>query len=82
MTQEQKDIIEDAADVVHRAFDTLEATEIELRNLGNIKANEEDPYSLTTDAAADSIFEAREALDGAADDLRQLCDAVVREETT
>lgn len=79
MTQEQKDIIENAADVVHRAFDTLEKAELELRDLGNIKADDEDHYSLTTDDAADAIAEARDSLENAAEALRQLRDVKVEE---
>ncbi len=44
MKQEQKDVVEEAADTVHRAFDTLEKAELELRDLGNIKVDESDPY--------------------------------------
>lgn len=79
MTQEQKDIIENAADVVHRAFDTLEKAELELRDLGNIKADDADPYSYTTDDAADAIAEARDSLEHAAEALRQLRDVKVEE---
>lgn len=79
MKQEQKDVVEEASDTVHRAFDTLEQAELELRNLGNIKADESDPFSFTTDCAADIIFEARSKLDEAADALRQLRDAEVGE---
>jgi len=35
MTQEQKDVVEEAADTVHRAFDTLEKAELDLRDLGH-----------------------------------------------
>ena len=77
MKQEQKDVVEEAADTVHRAFDTLEKVELELRNLGDIKADESDPYSSTTDLAADYIAEARNNLDDAADVLRQLRNAKV-----
>ena len=80
MKQEQKDVVEEAADTVHRAFDTLEKAELELRDLGNIKADESDPYSFTTDNVADIIFEARSKLDDAAAALRQLRDAEVEEE--
>jgi len=80
MKQEQKDVVEEAADTVHRAFDTLEKAELELRNLGNIKVDESDPYSVTTDYTADIIFEARSRLDDAAEALRQLRDAEVEEE--
>ena len=79
MKQGQKDVVEEAADTVHRAFYTLENAELELRNLGNIKADESDPYSFTTDCAADIIFEARSKLDEAADALRQLLDAEVED---
>ena len=79
MTQEQKDVVEEAADTVHRALDTLEKSELELRNLGYIKADESDPYSYTTDYAADIIFESRIRLDDAAEALRQLRDAEVEE---
>ena len=77
MTQEEKDIIECAADDVHRVSDTLEAAEINLRDLGNIKADETDPYSTTTDYAADKIYSARDALDQAAELLKDLCNAEV-----
>ena len=80
MTQEQKDVVEEAADTVHRALDTLEKAELELRNLGYIKADESAPYSVTTDYTADIIFEARSRLDYAAEALRQLRDAEVEEE--
>lgn len=63
MTQEQKDIVDCAADDVRRVSDTLESVELILRDLGNIKTDESDPYSTRTDQIADKIYEAREALD-------------------
>ena len=80
MTQEQKDLIENAADVVHRAFDTLEKAELELRNLGDIKADDADPYSYTPNYAADKIADARDSLEIADEALRQLRDAKVEED--
>ncbi|MBR4653480.1 MAG: hypothetical protein IKO72_08980 [Kiritimatiellae bacterium] len=78
MTQEQKDVVEEAADTVHRAFDTLEKAELELRNLGNIKVDESDPYSTRTDQIADKIYEAREALDLALELSRNFTNADVK----
>ena len=77
MTQEQKEIIECAADDAHRVYDTLELAELNLRALGNIKADETDPFSTTTDQAADEIYSARDALDRAVELLRELSDAEV-----
>jgi len=65
MTQEQKDIVDCAGSDVRRVSDTLESVELILRDLGNIKVDESDPYSTRTDQIADEIYEAREALDRA-----------------
>ena len=81
MTQEQKDIIDCAADDVRRVANTLESVELILRDLGDLKADYSDPYSTRTEYIADKIYNAREYLDLAAELFRDFLYAEVTQKT-
>lgn len=79
MSEEQKEVIEEAVAEVRRVRNILELHELHLRNLGDCKVNPSDPCSIGTDDVADALSLARDNLDDGMEMLRAFDDTNVEE---
>ena len=66
----QQDIFDEAADFVRRTLDVLERHELRLRDFEDVKADENDPYSIDVGEVADAISLARDELTDALELMR------------
>ena len=79
MTQEQKDVVDEAIAYVRGVNDVLELHELRLCDFGDVKADPSDPYSIDADDAANAINFARGNLSDALELLTALSKAKVEE---
>ena len=70
-----EEVLEDAAAAVKSARNVLEPNELALRDILPPCSDLDDPYSLTSEDAADYIYSARSALDDAENTINDLIKA-------